>query len=168
MLRVSDGPREIQAAVIALRRVERPIARAINQESRRTMAPVFVAAVDKRATRKRDRAILARGVRIAAGNPPSFKAAQSRRPLSGGLIPAEGWSGVEFGANREAFTTYQRRSPAGVTHTVTRRTKRQLAPVNKRGWVVHPAIAETAPRLVSLWVQTIVRIVHEAAEGKAV
>lgn len=35
-----------------------------------------------------------------------------------------------------------------------------------KGRVVYPAFADIAPRMVSLWVQIVVKSYHDAAEGK--
>ena len=91
-------------------------------------------------------------------------AASSRRALRGGLVPADQWHAVEFGADREKVTTYQRRSPKGNLHRVSRHTARQLPPRRRAGWVAYPALAEFLPRALRLWSQLIVRKYAEAAE----
>jgi hypothetical protein len=91
-------------------------------------------------------------------------AATSKRKLKGGLVPAEQWQAVEFGANRGAETTYSRKSTKGTTHQVTRHTRRQLPPRTPNGRVVHQAAKAIAPRAASLWVQLVVRKFNEAVE----
>ena len=160
---------ELRAVVLAMRLVQRDVKNAINRETRRVLAPVWTATVQANATRPMDTKVLAAGVRVKAGNPPVLQAAQSTRPIGASkrLRPAEQWAAFEFGANREAVTTYQRRSPNGGTHKVTRHTKRQLPPRIRKGRVIYPAAAEVIPRAASLWVQTVVRMIHEAAEGRS-
>lgn len=168
MIDVRKGPAELKAAVLSFKRVEQPIRRAVNTDMRQTMNPVWKAMIEGNARRGRqDQLVLGRGARIAGGNPPSFKAAQSSRRLSGGLVPAESWAGFEFGAAGDSVTTYRRRSLNGGSHDVTRHTERQLPARYRKGRVVFPAVAEIAPRVVSYWVQSIVRHVMQAAEGKA-
>jgi hypothetical protein len=106
------------------------------------MNPVWRSLVDEHASSPIDKRVLAKGARVAAGNPPTAIAASSRRPLSGGFIPADDWPGREFGANRNATTTYTRRSPAGTTHQVTRHTRRQLPARNPSGRVVYAAVRQ--------------------------
>lgn len=164
MLRVGDH-RELQAAVLALKGVEPAVRSAINKDMVATMGPVWKQLVAAHATTHQDTRFLVPGTRIAGGNPPVAVAANSRRKI-GRQIPNESWQGIEFGAHRALGSTYQRRSPKGNVHTVTRRTRRHLPPRTPKGRVVYPAFAELAPRVVSYWVQSIVRIVAEAAEGE--
>lgn len=158
------GSRELRAAVLALKAARREVRNDINRATRQTLAPIWKQEVGQRARTTQDQRVLARGARIAAGNPPSVVAASSRRALSGGLVPVESWHAVEFGANRDAVTTYQRTSPGGVVHQVTRHTRRGLPPRYRSGRVLYPAVAGTIPRLAALWVQLIVRKFNEAAE----
>lgn len=137
----------------------------INRATRAEMNPVWRSLVSLHSTYRRDGLVIARGARIKAGNPPVAVAATSKRPLSGGLVPAQDWHVIEFGAGaRERYTTYRRRSPNGGTHLVRRRTMRGLPRRIRSGRVAYPAVADIAPRMVSLWVQIIVRKYLEAAE----
>lgn len=168
MIRVADS-RPLRAAVLAVKAANRDLRRDINAATRETMNPEWRRAVadnlngrDHFTTR-----LLDNGVRIAAGNPPAAKAAQSKRGIgkSRRLTPAQHYALAEFGAsNTERTSTYSRRSRNGGSHTVTRRTRRGLPARNPRGRVIYPAFAEIAPRMVSLWVQLIVRKYHEALE----
>ncbi len=168
MLRVRDST-ELQAATLAFKRAGRDLRKRLNTESRRVMNPVWRDEIDSRLANNLDRAVFRTGARIKAGNPPAFIAASSKRTLSGGLTPAHDWAPVEFGtANRSKRTTYKRRSPKGGTHTVTRRTTRQLYRRVPSGRVAYKAARELAPRLASLWVHIIVKIYSEAANGKQV
>ena len=164
MISVRDHD-ELKAVVLALKAADRDLRSDINRATRETLNPVWRGLVETHATYKRDHAILAKGARIKAGNPPVAVAASSRRKLRGGLIPANQWHAVEFGANRDETRTYQRRSPKGTVHKVTRHTRRQLPPRYRKGTTVYPAFAEFAPRAVSLWVQLIIRKYNEAAEN---
>lgn len=158
------GARELRAAVLAMRVARREVRNDINRATRQTFNPVWRQLVNDRARTSLDRRVLNTGVRVVAGNPPALVAAGSRRRLPGGLVPAEQWQGVEFGANRDKVTTYRRRSPSGGTHTVRRHTARQLPARQRTGRVVFPAVADIAPRIASLWVQLIVRKFSEAVE----
>lgn len=165
MLRVQSS-RELQAAVLAFKGADRDLQSEIRRATAQTMNPVWRGIVQVNATTARDTRVLAQGARIRPGNPPTAIAATSRRRLSGGLVPVQAWQAFEFGADRNATTTYTRRSPGGGTHQVTRRTKRQLPPRIRTGRVVYPAFAEIAPRMVSLWVQLVVKKYLDAAERK--
>lgn len=161
-----DGTRHTQAAVLAFKAADRDLRRRINTATRASLNPVWRRAVAANARTATDRAVIVKGARIAAGNPPVAIAASSTRPLRGGLIPAAQWPAVELGAARNQRTTYTRRSPKGRTHTVTRRTRRQLPARDPSGRVALAAFAELGPELVTLWLRVIVRSYYDAAEGK--
>lgn len=153
----------LRGVVLALKAVDKPIRSEISKQTRGTMNPVWRDAVASRARTRMDAATFGKGARIAAGNPARAMAATSRRALSGGFTPDRDGRALEFGADRNAETTYRRRTKNG-THTVTRHTRRGLPPRNRKGRVVFPAFAEVAPRLVSMWVQIVVRNIHESLE----
>lgn len=169
VLRVGDAP-ELRAAVLALKGLDRDLRSRINKATTSTMNPVWKSLVEANATGHQDFRIMVPGTRIAAGNPPSAVAANSKRALrkgKGALTPAFHWRGFEFGAvDRNAYSRYKRTSPGGKVHQVERRTMRGMPRRTPKGRVVYPAFAEIAPRMVSLWVQLIVKTVAEAAEGK--
>lgn len=164
------GSRELRAAGLALKLVERDVRNSINRSMRAEMNPVWRGAVAERAVTPLDRRVLNTGVRVAPGTPPVLYAATSSRPIrrgTGGLVPAAHWHAVEFGANREKLVTYRRRNrKGGGTHQVSRRVQRGLPARVPRGRVLMPAAVELAPRLAALYVQTVVRGVMDAAEGR--
>lgn len=157
-----EGSRELQAAVLALKVVDRSLAKEIRAATVSTMGPVWKTEVAGRARTLQDRVVLGAGARIAGGNPPVAMAGTSSKRMRGGGRPSQLAGGVEFGANRGARTTYTTHSPKGTSYRVTRRTKRQLPARNASGRVVYPAFREVAPRTVSLWVQLIVAKVYDA------
>lgn len=158
------GSRELRATALAMRLVARDVRNDINRGTRQVMNPIWRDGVARKAQTAMDRAVIAKGARIAAGNPPAAIAASSTRALSGGLVPAVSWSGFEFGANQSKVLTYQGRSPRGKAYTMRRHTTHQLPARNRSGRVAYAALADLGPRLASLWVQTVVRKIHDAAE----
>lgn len=166
MLRIGDH-RELQAAVLALKAMDRDLDRDIRRDTVATMNPEWKSVVQQNAHTPMDALVIGKGSRIAGGNPPAAVAASSTKRRSGGLVPVEDWAAWEFGANRNRRTTYRRRNRRGPgTHRVTRHTTRQLPARDANGRVAYPSFAQIGPRLVSLWVQTIVRKVHDALEGR--
>lgn len=157
--------RELRAAALAMKAMPRELRSDINKFTRQTMAGPWKELVAAKQITTQDKRIYA-GARIKAGNPPTATAATSKRKLSGGLVPAERWKGFEFGTDdREQTQTYTRKNRRNAgTHRVTRRTYRQLPARTPSGRVVYPAFAEIAPRMVSGWVQIIVRKTYEALE----
>lgn len=168
-VRVSiDSDRKFQAVALALRLMDKDLRRDINKAARDTMNPVWQGLVKLEAQSPGTYAVLVPGTRVAAGNPPSARAGSSTRKLSGGGIPADLAHHYEFGVGNpdQMGKPYQRKNrKTGGTHTVTRRTMRQLPKREAKGRVVYPAFAEMGPRLASLWVQIVVRKTHEAFEA---
>ncbi|MBU4334957.1 MAG: hypothetical protein KJ548_00140, partial [Actinobacteria bacterium] len=161
MLSVKDH-RSLQAAVLAMKAADGSLKSEINKATRQVLNPVWRSQVEAHLAGRgvMDSKVLGTGVRIAAGNPPVAKAAQSRRAIGDGkrIIPNEAYSWWEFGAPHWETHTYQRRNRTrGGTHTVhDRHTNRGLPDWTAKGRVVYPAFKDIAPRAVSLWVQLIV------------
>ena len=165
MIRVTDT-RATQAAVLALKAADRDLRKRINTATRQTMSPVWRSLVEQNAGTRLESRVIARGARIAAGNPPTAIAASSARALSGGLVPAHQWAAVELGMAPRT-RTYTRTSPKGRSHSVSRRIGTAFRARRTSGYVALPAFAEIGPRMVSLWVQLIVKTYHDAAEKGA-
>lgn len=157
----------LRAVAYGLKLLDRDLRSQINRQTVAELGPVWKELVTKHASTSMDARVLVPGTRVKSGNPPILLAAQSRRPIgkTRRLVPNQDWPAWEFGA-ADVVVTYRRRSPKGVEHTVKRHTRRQLPARDRSGRVVFAALAELGPRAVSLWVQTFMRSVHEAAENK--
>ena len=94
-------------------------------------------------------------------------------PIRSGLIVGAGndllTKPYEFGTNdRDAKTTYDRRNRSGNgTHSVTRRTRRQLPERKAGGYVAYPAANRLGSRVFKMWGSLINKVLHDAFEGKA-
>lgn len=159
--------RELKATVLAFARLPATIRTEINRQTRAQANPIWQGEIAEHTRSKMDALVIAKGARVKAGNPPVLQAATSTRPIGGRLRPADEWAAFEFGANRGKRSTYDRRKKRGGRAKVTRHTAAQLPTRIRKGRVAYPSAAESIPRLASLWVQTVVRCVHEAAEGKS-
>jgi hypothetical protein len=161
--------RMFQAVALALKLVDRNIRNDINRESRATLNPVWRGIVGLNATSEMDRRILAKGARVAPGNPTTLIAASSKKALSGGLVPDDRATAAAFelGAQeRNRVKTYDRKNRSGAgSHRVKRHTARQM-PAPSKGRVVYSSFAEIAPRITSLWIQIVVRNIYEAHEER--
>lgn len=73
---------------------------------------------------------------------------------------------TEFGAKRNEYHQYMRKSRKGGSHTVRRRTKAQFWNYRPTGYTVYPTAQDMIPRIAALWVQTIYRTVHEVIEKR--
>lgn len=166
MISVFDS-RELQAASLALKGMERGLRNEISRATRATFSPVWQREVASRASSAMDNAVLVKGTRLAGGNPPTLLAATSNRRLRGGLVPSAAAGAWEFGSgSRSAKRKYTGRSPKGTAYPVYRRTQRQVPARAASGRVVYPAFAEVAPRIAALWTQLIVRKTFDAIERR--
>lgn len=73
----------------------------------------------------------------------------------------------EFGTDdRERFTTYRRRGRNGRSHSVTRRTRRQVPPRRAGGYIAYPAANRLGARVFQMWGELIHKVTHDWMEGK--
>lgn len=171
-MKVSPSARtvpELKAVALGLKLVDKETKKDMNKSIRDTLNPIWKTLVGIHiGTRADDQAIFGKGARIAAGNPARAMAGTSKKPLSDGLVPAEWARAWEFGSpNPNEYAEYERIHPKSLkSHYVRRRTKKNLPPANRKGRVVYPAWAEIGPRLVSLWVQIIVRNIYNGMEKR--
>jgi hypothetical protein len=106
------------------------------------------------------------GNTVKAGAVITLKAGGSNKKLSGGATPAELVRPAEFGTSRRnAYTKYNRVSPNGKRHTVTRRASRQLPNRRRGGYVVYPAAGRSIKRITSLSVQTVTKRIYDYTKG---
>ena len=136
----------LKATVVLLKSVPREVNVAIRAETRSAGLPIWQDELRARTASVQQTRILVDTARItASGQSISLTSAGSRRKaLSGGATPIGTGKAWEFGSN------YGHGLPAP----------------RRGGYVIYQALAEVAPRIISLWVQTTMRIVHEAFEGK--
>lgn len=110
----------------------------------------------------------AAGTRVRAGLPAVLVAGASNRKMRGGAAPSDLARPMEFGTNRkEHYTRYRRRSPNGGTHVVERRASRQIRLRRRQGYIVYPAVSQTIPRLIGVWVvDGVQKSIERALEGR--
>lgn len=163
--------RELLATILAIRQAPREIQKQIRQhtkaitteEWKRAMAEnASISGVGRAGSR-----VLVQSARVAVSNQNvRLSSATVGRKMKGGLEPKRDYAGFEFGANPDKRTTYTATSRRGKRYDVTRRTARQLPRRNRKGHVFYPAVADMVPRIAALFVQTTVRTIAEAFEGK--
>lgn len=158
--------RELQAAILGLKRADRAIVREVGKHTRRIVVPEWRKAVAEEAQTRLEHRVLVDTARakVSSQNVVLTSATVGRK-LRGGFDPKTMTAAAEFGGQPNRVT-YDRRSPKGTRHQVTRNTHAQLGRFNRKGRVVYPAARRMIPRIASLWVQTIVRTFHESIEGK--
>lgn len=87
--------------------------------------------------------------------------------LSGGGSASELARPFEFGTSRPTKATYTATSRRGKKYTVSRVTTNQIPRRASKGWVAYPAGSAVIKRAVNLWVEVVVKVLADAAEGKA-
>lgn len=159
--------KELQATLLAIRGFDRELKKQIRTHTKRIAQPQWQKAVRDQAMTRLEHRVLVDTARVQVSDQNvMLRSAAIGRSLSGGLKPSESWAGVAFGADQEKTSTYSATSNKGKRYDVTRRTRRQLRPRNKKGYVVYPAAAEMIPKIAALWVQTTVRTFHELFEKR--
>jgi hypothetical protein len=168
MYRISvRSSRELLAVILALRQSDKAIQANIRKYTKEAIVPEFKShMIETASTRLEHRALVDTARATVSNQNITLRSGGVGRALSGGLLPKRDAHAVEFGGDRNAKVAYRSTSVRGRSFTVTRRTKAQLRPRRRSGYVFFPTIAELAPRILSLWVQTTVRTLAEALEGK--
>jgi hypothetical protein len=159
--------RELQATIYALRSVDKTIQKQVRVHTKNVAGREWKQALAERAdTRLQQRVIVDTAVVSVSNQNVRVQAAKKGRVLRGGLNPKTDYAPVEFGAQLKKIT-YDRRGRNGGTHRVTRSSGSQFPRHRgKTGYVFWPAAREMVPRIGSLWVQTTVRTIANALEGK--
>lgn len=159
---------ELRATILAVRALDKTLQKTIRQHTKQVAAQAWMEALRSRAqTKLEHRALVDTAVVAVSNQNVRIRSASKGRPLSGGFSPKLHGHAAEFGADQTTPTTYQRKSrTGGSAHQVTRRATTGLRPRNREGYVFWPTAREMVPRLASLWVQTTVRTIATALEGK--
>jgi hypothetical protein len=173
MLHVSAlASREIRGVLLALKQAEPAIRTAINKASKETILPIWKQELAEQASLNGGKTVKARflvmvktGKVTVGSRGVSLTAATSGRTLSGGLKPKMQWHALEFGAS-DQVRSVRFTSTLGNTYTQQRDTAAQLDYRREKGYVFYPAAREAVPRILSLWVQTSVRMFHEIIEER--
>ena len=100
---------------------------------------------------------------IVAANPATTFGSKSVTAATGGEGPyAFLTRPMEFGADREKFVGYVRKSKNGGLHSVVRRTRRQLPPISSTGWIAYPALGRWSGRVFGMALQILVKTYYDA------
>lgn len=159
MLDVLKSP-ELQAALLALKLMNRELRREISAEAKPGLTALWQRGLEQRATTQLQRKVLVPGARVAvSGQVIRAYAATSNRALPGGLVPSQDYAGPNFGAARTQ-RSIEGRSPKGKRYAYKRRGWTQFqARVQRNGHtagIAQKAAVELAPQIISGWVQLIV------------
>jgi hypothetical protein len=160
--------RELQGVILALKGMDKDIAKQIRQQTKAVVSKVWEDSVAANISTRLESRAFGNTARVAVSNQNiTLSVASVGKPLSGGLNPRSKAHVVEFGADRSTVVSYEARSARGTNYTVNqRRTRAMLREKNKKGYVFYPTVREVIPRIASLWIQTTVRAFHEAIEKR--
>jgi len=161
MLKVRGIP-ELEAAAILFKNADRETRRALAQQSK-AWAPTIIRAAKMHAELPQDRAIAGSG-RVTVNTKGIVATFGAAGRLGSGTPLREITRPFEFGTqNDDTFTTYlSRQRTTKRAMKVTRRTRKSLPAWNKTGRFLYPAVADTAPELVSRYVRAIALTVSNA------
>src|ERR1700754_4090274 len=103
MLKVGDDSR-LDAVILGLKLVERDVRNRINRTTRAELKPIWQQEMARQLSGKDrfTRTVLGKGL-VSGGNPPTLRAATSRRALSGGLVPDTDYFLAEFGGRSNLY-----------------------------------------------------------------
>lgn len=155
--------------LLAVRLADRAIQSQIRKQTKAIATPEWQRALAENAPAERiqHRVMVSTGRLTASNQTVRISSATVGRRLTGGLEPKSMWWAIEFGASRTKRTTYTATSRLGKTFTVRNRATQNQLPLRRRkGYTFGPAASQMVPRIASLWVQTVVRTIAEAFEGK--
>jgi hypothetical protein len=169
VLRVSAySSQELLTVLRGLRNLDRDTKKHLRRNLKQIAEQAWKQALAQHAdTRLEHRVLVDSGrVRVSDQNVRLTSASLSRS-LSGGLKPSESFGPVEFGAAPRPGATETATSRRGTQFKRRRDPNRPFKAPNRRGNVVYPAAAAMIPRILAMYVQTFVRGIYEAIEGKS-
>jgi hypothetical protein len=173
MLRIDvHSSRQLQAVVLAIRGASNEVAKQYRQALKGMADEAWTSelrggvhsrlasrvVLDTARTRVSDQ-----NVQLSVGT--VGRALSKRTGGRGDAKPVDVLRAVEFGGSQR-YSDYTRKSKRGRAHDVRRRTLTGFGSFNSRGNTVYPALGAVVPRVAALMVQTCVRTLADAFEGK--
>lgn len=135
---------EWKRAIAAMQLLDKGLAAAIRKYTKAMAEPEWKKAINSRSNTRLEQRVLAGTTTIAVSSSNvRVRSGAKGRPLSGGLTMSQAAPAVEFGSNR-----YKQFGP-----------RRRKGPFYRSAEVM-------APRLASLWVQTVMKTVAKALRGE--
>ena len=152
--------RDLQTLIQAAESLDREVAAQNRKHTRANAEPIWKDEVAARAVTPVQARVLARTARVAVSNTNvTMKAAHIGKTGHG--TPSDALKApAEFGAHADKRIT--QRSRSGTRYQ--RRLGKAFSRPRARGYAFFPSVAESGPRLVSLWMQTTMRTVAEVFE----
>lgn len=159
--------RELRASFLAMRNAAPEIGKQLRAGIKTIALPEWQAALRNSAASPAQSTVLVGTAKVKVSNQNiRLSAGDSAKRLSGGARVRDLAHAAEFGADRDKRKTYQAHRKGRSFTVHNRHTTRQLRLPRRRGYVVYPAGAQIIPRIASLAVQTVVRTLLDAIDGK--
>lgn len=152
--------KDLQTLLSAIREIPREVNAELRKHTRIVAEPVWQEAVRANLSDRLETRVLGDTARAAVSDTNILLRSGGIGTTADGTPISELALPTEYGGQREEFVTVRNRQGT----SFKRRTKRQFKLPRARGYVVNPAAREVIPRIVSLWVQTTVRTIHESFE----
>lgn len=153
---------ELQTLVQVARGLDREVAARLRKHTRDVAEPVFREEVRGRVTTRLETRVLSDTARVAVSDTNVTLKSATVGKVHG--VPASVLAAAtEFGASPDRMVAT--RSRKGKAYD--RRLGRVFKLPRRNGYVFHPAVRDSIPRLASLWIQTTVRTVAEQFEKGA-
>ncbi|MFE6733426.1 hypothetical protein [Microbacterium sp. NPDC057650] len=156
-----DSP--VRSMLIAMRRVPADVRRQIGQQTKRAGQPIWFEELrDGAATRQQQRVLVDPGRVSVTQRNISLRTGQTGSMRNGTPVSRLA-VGAEFGmAPAKPIVS---KTKGGKAY---KRTAGQQFPARRpSGYVFHPAAKRAIPRVASLWVQTAVRTIMDAFDGRS-
>ena len=153
-----DSP--LRDLALVYRAIPADVRKHINRETRTEAQPIWKQETAERATTRIQQRVLVDSAKVGVTNRNVFLRSGGTGRLRSGTPVVALASAAEFG--RPAPTPIKSRSKNGKPYTRT--TGAAFGIRQNKGNVVHPAASASIPRFASLWIQTTLRSLHEAAE----
>lgn len=169
MIRVSAySSRELLTVLRGLRNLDRDTKKELRRNLKPMAEQAWRQALAQHADTKLEQRVLVDSGRVRVSDQNvRLTSASLSRGLRGGLKPSEHFGPVEFGAGPRPGATESVTSRRGNQFRRKRDPHRPFKAPNRRGNVVYPSLAAVAPRVLAMYVQTFVRGIYEAIEGKS-
>jgi hypothetical protein len=162
-----QGSDELKAVVLALKQMDSTLRKRIYAETRSKIAPEWTEALATRANTNLEQKVLLTGARVQLSpERVTLIAAKGNRKFSGGATATQLAAAVEFGAETRR-QNIAGRSKKGKGYTYSRTVNTQFKGRRREGYVAYHVAAKMAPRFAALWVQTSVKTMYDAFEGKS-
>lgn len=156
-----DSP--VRSMLLAMRRVPADVRKQIGQQTKRAAQPIWFEETRAGAVTRQQQRVLVNTARVGVTQRNISLRAGQTGSLRSGTSVSRLAVGNEFGMSPAKQIT----SSTKGGKSYKRAAGPQFPARRPSGYVFHPAAKRSIPRVASLWVQTAVRTIMDAFDGKA-